>query len=171
MNSSEKLNLKNLIKEYKYESTTDKIRELKHSEKIRLDIVNIIQLKNKYTRIDSKLLRTMIEKQCMFLYKNYTNIFNKIVNDTIDLNLLHNFLNILKSIEDGNCDQHEASFKVGQILKKIYIDSAVREADKNDKRFKKSEKPVKKPKKISWSTYKNKIDLKTQMNQNVKQTL
>jgi hypothetical protein len=158
MNSSETLNLKNLIKDYKYESTTDKIRELRHSEKIRKDIGNIIQLKTKYTRLDSKLLRNMFEKQCSFLYTNYTNIFNKIVNDTIDLNLLNNFLKILKSIEDGKCDQHEASYQVGQILKQIYIDSAVREADKNDKRFKKSKKPVKKPKKLSWTQYKNKID-------------
>ena len=113
MNASEKLNLKNLIRDYKHESTTDKIRSLKHSEKIREDITRMLELKKKYTRIDKKTLRNMVEKQCSFLYGNYTNIFNKVYKENIDLNLLHNFLTILKTIEDGECDQHEASYKVG----------------------------------------------------------
>ena len=154
MNASEKLNLKNLIREYKHESTTEKIRKLKHSLKIREDVTKMIELKKKYSRIDSKTLRGMIEKQCSFLYANYTNIFNKVYKENIDFNLLDNFLKILKTIEDGECDQHEASYKVGQLLKQIYIDSAVREADRKDKKYKKEKKPLKKPKKISWKEYK-----------------
>ena len=154
MNQSEKLNLKNLIRDYKHESTTDKIRTLKHSEKIRNDVINIIKLKKKYSRLDPKTLQSMIEKQCDFLYTNYTNIFHKVVKDNLDLNLLNQFLNILETIENGECDQHEASYKVGQILKQIYIDSAVREADRKDKKYKKKKIPLKKPKKISWKEYK-----------------
>ena len=154
MNASEKLNLKNLIRDYKHESTTDKIRELKHSGRIREEITKMIELKKKYTRIDKSNLRTMAEKQCSFLYANYTNIFNKVFKDNIDLNLLNNFLVILKSIEDGKCDQHEASYKVGQILKQIYIDSAVREANRKDEKYKKAKKPTKRAKKISWNEYK-----------------
>ena len=76
------------------------------------------------------------------------------------MNLLHKFLIILEKIENGECDQHEASVKVGQILKEIYIDSAVREANrldnkKNKKSGKKQKKlSVKKPKKISWDEFK-----------------
>jgi hypothetical protein len=154
MNTSEKLNLKNLIREYKHESTTGKIRTLKHSQKIREDVTKIMELKKRYNRIDNKTLRNMAEKQASFLYANYTNIFNKVFKENIDLNLLHNFLKILKTIEDGKCDQHEASYKVGQLLKQIYIDSAVREADRKDKKYKKEKKPLKKPKKISWKEYK-----------------
>jgi len=158
MNTSEKLNLNNLIKEYKCESTTEKIRTLKHSQKIREDVTKMIELKKKYNRIDNKTLRGMVEKQCSFLYANYTNIFNKVFKGSIDLNLLNNFLKILKTIENGKCDQHEASYKVGQLLKQIYIDSAVREADIKDKKYKKKEKPLKKPKKISWNEYKVEMD-------------
>tara|TARA_X000000368_G_C22970390_1_gene685180 strand:+ start:546 stop:1025 length:480 start_codon:yes stop_codon:yes gene_type:complete len=154
MNASEKLNLKNLLREYKHESTTEKIRGLKHSKKIREDVIKIINLKKKYSRLEQSTLQNMIEKQCDFLYTNYTNIFHKIVKDNLDLNLMNQFLNILEKIENGECDQHEASYKVGQILKQIYIDSAVREADKKDKKFKKDKKPLKKPKKISWNEYK-----------------
>jgi len=121
---------------------------------IREDVAKMIELKKKYIRIDNKTLKGMVEKQCSFLYTNYTNIFNKVFKGVIDLNLLNNFLKILKTVEDGKCDQHEASYNVGQILKQIYIDSAVREADIKDKKYKKKEKPLKKAKKISWSQYK-----------------
>ena len=160
MTTSQNLNLKNLVKEYKYESTTEKIRELRHSKKIRADVTQILNLNKKYARLDPKQRRNIIEKQCAFLYKNYTNIFNKVLKGDMDMNLLHKFLIILEKIENGECDQHEASVKVGQILKEIYIDSAVREANrldnkKNKKSGKKQKKlSVKKPKKISWDEFK-----------------
>ena len=150
---NESIDLKNLVKEYKYGSTTEKIRDLKHSKKIRDDITKIIELKKKYPRLNSKNLRNMVEKKCFFLYKNYTNIFNKIYKDNIDLNLFNKFLLVLKKIEDGECDQHEASVQVGKVLKEIYIDSAIREGEKLDK---KNKKPIKtrKAKNVSWGEFK-----------------
>jgi hypothetical protein len=52
-------------------------------------------------------------------------------------------------------DQHEGSFEVGKLLKKIYIDSALRKADKLDEANKEQEekKPVEQ---ISWAEFKNK---------------
>jgi hypothetical protein len=158
MNKTESIDLKNLVKEYKYESTTDKIRELKHSKKIREDITKIIELKKKYTRLNGKNLRNMVEKQCHFLYKNYTNIFNKIYKDNIDLNLFNKFLLILEKIEEGECDQHQASVEVGKILKEIYIDSAMREGDKLDKKHKKKPVKTRKAKSISWNEFKKMND-------------
>ena len=154
MNKTESIDLKNLVKEYKYESTTDKIRELKHSKIIREDITKMIELKKKYNRLKGKNLRNMVEKNCSFLYKNYTNIFNKIYKDNIDLNLFNKFLLVLEKIEEGECDQHQASVEVGKVLKEIYIDSAMREGNKLDKKNKK--KPVKsrKAKSISWNEFK-----------------
>jgi len=141
-----------LVKEYKYESTTEKIRNLKHSKKIRADVIKLINLKKKYSKLNSDTRRNIIEKQCSFLYENYTNLFNKILKDNLNMDLLHKFLLILESIENGKCDQHEASVKVGQILKEIYIDSSLREAKKKDKKTKKVK--MVKPKKISWKEYK-----------------
>ena len=40
---------------------------------------------------------------------------------------------MLKKIEDGMVDQHEGSFMVGTLLKKIYVDSALKKAEKLDK--------------------------------------
>ena len=92
----------------------------------------------------------------MFLYSNYTNIFNKIIKDNLDLNLLNNFLTVLKKIEDGECDQHEASVIVGNILKELYVDSAIRKEQNREKRDKKRKKKDNKRKKknISWLEYK-----------------
>ena len=70
---------------------------------------------------------------CSFLYTNYTDIYNKVKNDEIDLPLLNQFLNVLQRIENGEMDQHEGSYFVGKILKEIYIDSALKKADKLDK--------------------------------------
>jgi hypothetical protein len=154
MENQENLNLKNLIKEYKYESTTEKIRTLKHSKKIRTDVTNLLNLKKKYNKLNAGTRRNIIEKQCSFLHQNYTNIFNKVLKDNLDMNLLNKFLVILESIENGKCDQHEASVKVGQILKEIYIDSSIREAKKNDNRKKNKKVKTIKPKKVSWKEYK-----------------
>ena len=154
MNKTESIDLKNLVKEYKYETTNDKIRELKHSKKIREEITKMIELKKKYTRLNGKNLRNMVEKQCSFLYKNYTNIFNKIYKDNIDLNLFNKFLLVLEKIEEGKCDQHQASFEVGKILKEIYIDSAMREGNKLDKKNKKKPEKTRKAKSISWNEFK-----------------
>ena len=91
----------------------------------------------------------------MFLWQNYTNIFNKLFEDYLDLEILYKFIKLLSDIEEGKTDQHEASAKVGQILKEIYIDSALREnKSKESKRKKKLEKPKKTGKNISWSQYK-----------------
>ena len=103
------LDLKNLLKDYEYENTTDKIRQLKHSSKIRNDISKMIELKKKYARLSNENKKNIIKKQCSFLFNNYTNIFNKIYKDNIDLNLFHKFLVILEGIENGKYDQHEAS--------------------------------------------------------------
>jgi len=154
MNKTESIDLKNLVKEYKYESTTDKIRELKHSKRIREDITKMIELKKKYNRLKGKNLRNMVEKHCSFLYKNYTNIFNKIYKDNIDLNLFNKFLLVLEKIEEGECDQHQASVEVGKVLKEIYIDSAIREGNKLDKKNKKKPVKTRTAKKVSWSEFK-----------------
>jgi hypothetical protein len=66
-------------------------------------------------------------------------------------------LTILKRIEDGELDQHEGSFEVGKLLKKLYIDSALRRNDKKESKNKRRKKKKKKknPKlKMTWEKYK-----------------
>ena len=46
--------------------------------------------------------------------------------DELNLNILGAFIRKLKEIEDGVTDQHEASVHIGQILKEMYVDSALK---------------------------------------------
>ena len=155
MDDKSRLQLQKMVKEYGAEETTDKIRSLKHSKKIHQDVALMLELKEKYKRLKKEQRRTIIQNQCMFLWQNYTNIFNKLFEDYLDLEILYKFIKLLSEIEEGKIDQHEASAKVGQILKEIYIDSALREnKSKESKRKKKVEKPKKTGKNISWSQYK-----------------
>ena len=126
MNEEAKLNLKKMVKEYGSQETTEKIRKCKHSQLIRNDIYTMLELKKKYNRVKKSTLNSMIEHKCTFLHNNYTNIYNKLKNNVIDVNMLFKFVNILEKIENGKVDQHEASVEVGELLKKIYIDSALR---------------------------------------------
>ena len=157
MDSQDRLNLKKLISEYKPEETTSKIRTLKHSSKIKEDVERYLQLKSKYARLPKQTQLQMYQNQCSFLYENYTNIFNKLVKEQLDLSILYRLLIVLKGIEENKYDQHEGSVMVGKILKQLYIDSALKGGDQNDKKSKKERK--RRGKKISWAEYK-----RTEMN-------
>ena len=137
MDDKERLNLSNMIKEYQTEETTDKIRELKHSKKIKEDVTIMINLKNKYNRMeknDNFKFKQLCRTHCSFLYDNYTNLFNRLFKNELDLNILGQFINILGNIEKGTIDQHEGSYMAGQILKKMYIDSALKQEEHMEQR-------------------------------------
>ncbi len=155
MDLESRLNLERMIKEYKPEETTDKIRTLKHSQKIHQDVERMLKIQKDYKRLDFKTQERMIQKQCNFLYTHYFNLFNRLVKKELDLNILYKLILTLQKIENGELDQHEASVHVGQILKKMYIDSAVRKQKKIEhSESKKTKKVMRKAKKISWEDYK-----------------
>jgi len=162
MNEGERLNLQKMIQSNDTENMTPLIRELKHSTKILAEVEVLLSLKRENPTMDKthpeKFDSLCIEK-CGFLFNHYTDIYNKVKKDEINLTILLRLLNVLNSIEEGHVDQHEGSFEVGKLLKKIYIDSALRKADKLDKANKEGEgegeqeKPIEV---ISWAEFKNK---------------
>ena len=158
MDNNERLNLSKLIKEYQSEETTDQIRELKHSNLIRDDVTVIQKLKGQYARMyksNRDQFKTIARSRANFLFNNYTNIFNRVVNDELNMQILWNFLEILGKIEEGEIDQHEGSFMVGKLLKKMYIDSALQKEQRQLENEKKRKKVDKKPTvNISWSQFK-----------------
>lgn len=156
MDDKERLNLSKMLKEYQTEETTDKIRELKHSKRIKEDVNVMINLKGRYNRMEkneNSRFKELCRKQCSFLYDNYTNLFNRLFKNELDLNILGQFLHILGNIENGTLDQHEGSYMVGQILKKMYIDSALKQEEHMEQKDGKK-KPKKKALNISWKEYK-----------------
>ena len=151
-----RLNFDKMLKESGASDNTSKIRKLKHSKKIKEQVSLMVEIKKKYQRLGKKSFEQMILSKCNWLFTNYTNIYNKLKKDELDLNILGRFINMLKEIEDGETDQHEASVKIGKILKELYIDSAMKN-EKNIENKEKNKKPkkFKKPQnKITWKQYK-----------------
>ena len=50
-----RLNFEKMMKEEGVENNTSKIRNLKHSKKIREQVTQMVNLKNKYSRLDNDL--------------------------------------------------------------------------------------------------------------------
>tara|TARA_B100000035_G_scaffold126095_1_gene107323 strand:- start:9462 stop:9950 length:489 start_codon:yes stop_codon:yes gene_type:complete len=150
-----RLNFDKMLKESGASDNTAKIRKLRHSSKINEQVSIMMDIRKKYQRLGKKSIDRMIDSQCSWLYKNYTNIFIRLKKNELDLDILGNLIICLKEIEDNKIDQHEASVKVGKILKKLFIDSAMKREKKMEKKLKKEEKKFVKPKvNISWSDYK-----------------
>jgi len=158
MNDLERLNLQKMIQANDAENNTHLIRNLKHSKLILADVDELLKLKKQNPRLAKSNPDTfdkMCVSKCQFLFNNYTDIFNKVKKDEIDLNILVRLLNVLHSIEEGQVDQHEGSFEVGKLLKQIYIDSALKKADKLDEKYSDKKGERKKPEeKISWKQFK-----------------
>ena len=103
LSDAERINLKKMINESECGDNTDNIRKLKHSVLMRDDIRKIDTLKN--THPDMKMNENdkfveLCRSEAPFLFSNYTDIFNKLVSDELDMTIMTQFLTILKMIED-----------------------------------------------------------------------
>jgi len=157
LNSQERLNLKKLIDESDCENNTDNIRKLRHSNLIRDDIRKIDTLRMANVEMLPNDFEELCKSECTFLFNNYTDIFNKMVKNELDLTIMTKLLVVLKLIEDNKVDQHEGSVMVGKILKELYIDSATKRADNINKTYEADRVQPVESKHISWK------DWKTQM--------
>ena len=153
MDDKQRLQLQNMIKTNNVIDQTDLIRTLKHSQVLRDEVNNMVLVKAKY-RGDEEKIYQECASECNFLFTYYTDIFNKVRKDEIDINILNKFLDVLKRIEDGELDQHEGSFTVGTLLKELYIDSALKKAEKLDELAEKKVEPKKPEVQISWKQFK-----------------
>ncbi len=96
--------------------------------------------------------------ECNFLFTYYTDIYNKVRKDEIDLGILNRFFDMLEQVENGSLNQHEASFQVGTILKELYVDSALKKAEKLDALSTSESHAFRSPiNNMSWSDYKKNV--------------
>lgn len=165
MNDSERLQLQKMIQANDAEDNTPLIRSLKHSKLIWADVNTILSLKKKYADLeknDPREFNELCVGHANFLFTTYTDIFNKVIKNEINLDILLQLINVLKAIEEGACDQHEGSFAVGKILKEMYVDSALRKSEnaeaelENNKgvHFEEPEEQNEPIENISWEEYK-----------------
>ena len=158
MDDDERLKLDQMLKENNVENMTEKIRDLKHSSKILNDVKTMLGMKKKYARLSKTnptQFENMVIKRCQFLFTKYTNIYNRLYKNQLNLEILMKLINILKNIEEGDLDQHEGSVVVGKILKEMYVDSALKQEEQRSK--KENLMPKKKVKgpvhKITWQEF------------------
>ena len=161
LSNDDRIDLKRLLSTSDCENNTEHIRNMKHSTKIQDDIMILA----KFQSSNQLLYETHPDKfeeeakvLVPFLANGYTDIFNKVIRNEINFEILGKLLYVLKAIEDEKVDQHEGSVLVGKILKELYLDSAVRHGENLDKKHAAEEPP--KPKlvegrPISWKEYKN----------------
>jgi len=145
MNSQQRLKLSEMIKEYGSKDMTDNIRNTKHSSKIKKDVDTLL----------SNIKKGKNENECIhesnFLFSNYSDIFDKIYKKSIDVSILYHFIDMLRKIEMSECNQHEASYQIGSILKEMYIDTKLNNTkDENDL----SNNKVKPVNNVGWKEYK-----------------
>ncbi len=142
MNPEQRLQLNELVRANNSVDNTEKIRSLKHSSLILADVQKIVQLKKGKSWKD---VEADCIEACPFLYNHYTTLYHRLLRDGLDLSILKTFLEVLKEIEDGKIDQHDASFKIGTLLKQLYVDPKLEEA-----------KPQLQGKPLSWQEFKKK---------------
>ena len=123
MNSEQKQKLNEMIDTNSTVDKTAEIRTLKHSSKIRKDVTTMILLKKNNT--DKVYIEKLAKSKCVFLFTNYPVIFEKLLKNGLNIDIMYMFIDVLKKIEDGKYDQHEGAFKIGTLLKQMYIDPAI----------------------------------------------
>jgi hypothetical protein len=166
LSQQESLNLKKLLKENQEdcEDNTEHIRKVRNSGPIRVDVETIETMKKTHATLRKEnpdQFRDICAEKANFLFFNYTDIFNKLLKDELNLEIFYKFLWVLKMIEEERVDQHEASVGIGKLLKELYIDSALRRSENLDKQYEEEMKqneaqhPTVESRAISWSQWKD----------------
>jgi hypothetical protein len=145
MDSKQEEILQELIDKNDVQDNTESIRNRKDSIKIRKDVSLIQNRKRKLKTNDVEFLKKDLHKECSFLRLYYPSIFNKLIENEINVQVLYKFLDELEKIENGKLNQHEASYNIGLLLKSMYIDKVVDNL---------SEKSSSKKKNIGYMEYK-----------------
>lgn len=155
LSENDKFQLRKMIESNNVVDKTDQIRELKHSSLIRNAIQSLLQVKEEHRDLlttNKEEFEKIALAKCSFLFYNYVELYNIILKESMNLNILTKLLDVLELIENGELDQHEGSFQVGKYLKEIYIDHKLAESKRLDELYPQTA-PVE-PKKITWREYK-----------------
>lgn len=126
----ERLDLKQLMRNHdgEYQDNTEGIRKLKHSDLILADIRTMETLKTEFSNMRKENpdeFASLCQRKCSFLYNSYTDIFNRLYKDVLDVKLMADALATLKRIENGEINQQEGSVQMGQLFYKVFVSSAV----------------------------------------------
>ena len=97
MGDKERLQLNTMLKENDVVDQTELIRKLKHSAIFKKEVATLLNLKKKYPT-DTEALNAEAMIECSFLFSYYTDLYNKIRKDEIDIKILYQFIEVLENI-------------------------------------------------------------------------
>ena len=134
MHPSDRLDLKKLMKagEHDYVDNTDGIRRLKHSDLIAADMKKMEELKKSHASMRTNSpddFADLCQKKCSFLFNAYTDIYNRLFKDQLDVNLMLEALRTLKQVETGKINQQEGSIHMGKLFYKVFVSNAIKHED------------------------------------------
>lgn len=157
MDNKQKAQLQQMIEEYGVQDSTNEIREKKQSVVMMQELQAYKHFK-RTSRLSKHMFVEKARQVLKYWHSNYKSIFDKIVMNEIDLDILNTFVMTLKDVEDGKINQHEASFRIGTLLKKIYVDEKINEPQKaNSKKATTSSSSSSST--LTWKQYKEGLDI------------
>lgn len=135
MNKKERKQLERMVKENNVVDNTNLLRMSKSSKKLKEELNDMI--KNPEN-----------ENSGLYLKEHYDFLYKQIKEKKVNLDILYKMFESLEKIENGTYDQHEASYEVGLLLKKLYVDKKLKSEKIID-----NEKKINSGKSISYSEY------------------
>lgn len=156
MNPDESQQLQRMIREGQVEDVTDAIRKRKHSRFLRMDLATIKGLLEARKDEGDEEFASMCEQRAPFMFAEYTDIFNRARKGNLDFEMMGTFVDVLEKIEKGELGQHDGAHVIGKLLKKVYIDAALRQAEKLDEEKSAADSgvaPPASPRKISYRAF------------------
>ena len=163
MDPSERIDLKKLMKagEHDYVDNTDGIRRLKHSDLIAGDMKKMEDLKKSHASMRTTSpdeFSQLCQKKCSFLFNAYTDIYNRLFKDQLDVNLMLDALRTLKQVETGKINQQEGSILMGKLFYKVFVSNAIKHEDSSKTTSPPSESaPERVENQITWREYKQTV--------------
>jgi len=143
--------LKKISESSKFVDMTEKIRDVKHSAQLKKSIHHLMEFKHRNRDLlkdNRPEFETRLMKEDNFLFMNYMELYTTLLKTDVDPITMSAVLTYLEQIENGECNQHEASVKVGTLLKSIYIDKVVQDTTHE-------QDPHKEHKSLSWREFKD----------------
>ena len=160
MNQQERVQLDKMIAHGNVKDVTSDIRQKKHSPMLRQDLSNIKSIladqaaENVSSKLTQSELSGVCEQYAPFMFRNYTDLFNRAKNGDLDFDIMDMFVDVLERIEEGTLDQHQGAHEIGSLLKRLYIDSALKRSDRLDDDSSLEEKESEEPLDVNYKHYK-----------------
>lgn len=123
MNDAQRSRLTELIKEHNVVDNTQSLRAAPQSGALRRELKQLERLKRHHAT-DPKRFEQLLRERCPVLHE-YQGVLDRIKAPNVDVGVMERMIDALETIETGAADQHEASFEVGKLLKRKYIDRKI----------------------------------------------